>query len=464
MTRWRVTLKRPGGINKTVILEDCLGEREAIETAEAMYGLKATGPAQWLGPKPQSSNTSSFNKGFTTNDTTFDTAFAVAGGALALGAKGLWKLGKFGVRKYQENKEEKVQQERSLVELGISKFLENPRIFNVTWEFASTKESFTLDGRQTLSFLQTPNIISRYIDDALDDLEGSPETISAWKTMLKTCERIKHEVVTKFPYNLSVLTTENSSILSSSSVSAKDILTTNLLLLRLLSRDGDSIGPDAMKLHNRLNKSLTSLKSISSDSIWNSIELPLTPLTSEYFEEQCNEQSEDPDSTSSSEYWENDLDDDISSSLDQVDIHDSKVESESGTGSFYSGSSAQIQDIVTCETSTYGCIWYEREGFSLNPNPEGTLVISEKKIFFIEVDMDISGILAILNNDVDEDGAVRWIFSPDAVSSITKSKVSFRSAYTINTKSGGSYKMVFMPGKGESVIAKLRQLGIKTSF
>ena len=282
--------------------------------------------------------------------------------------------------------------------------------------------------------------------------------------MLETCERIKQDVIENFPYNLSVMSAENSCLLSSSNVSAKDLLITNLLLLRLLSRDGNSVGSDAMKLHNRLSKSLASLKHISTDARWDLIELPLTPLTSEHFEAQRKEQFEDPDLTSGSEYMENDLDDDISSSLDQNDIHDSKVDSESGTGSFYSDSSAQIQDIVTCETSTYGCIWYEREGFSLNPNPEGTLVISEKKIFFIEVDMDISGILAILNNDVDEDGAVRWIFSPDAVSSITKSKVSFRSAYTINTKSGGSYKMVFMPGKGESVIAKLRQLGIKTSF
>jgi hypothetical protein len=78
--------------------------------------------------------------------------------------------------------------------------------------------------------------------------------------------------------------------------------------------------------------------------------------------------------------------------------------------------------------------------------------------------MDFAGVLAIVNNEVDDDGAVRWIFPPEAVSSITKSKVSFRSAYTLNTKSGGSYKMVFMPGKGELVISKLKQLGIQTSF
>jgi hypothetical protein len=165
MTRWRVTLKRPGGINKTVILEDCLGEREAIETAEAMYGLKATGPAQWLGPKPQSSNTSSFNKGFTTNDTTFDTAFAVAGGALALGAKGLWKLGKFGVRKYQERNTAKELEK-------LEGFAKNPRKHIISWSFKNKDvPSIPIDGAGTIFLVDLLSSIPELIDEILDDEE-----------------------------------------------------------------------------------------------------------------------------------------------------------------------------------------------------------------------------------------------------------------------------------------------------
>jgi hypothetical protein len=433
---------------------------EAKTMIENKYGGTMTGLPGMVGKPDKSFGSVGRPSSFSSSgNDPIDNALELAGGALALGAKGLWKLGKFGVRKYQENKEDKLRKERNAIELSIGKFLDNPRIFNVAWKFASNQTSFNLDGRQTLTFLQTPLILSRYIDEALDDLDDSPEVLSIWKSMLETCEQIKRDLIDRFPDNLTFNASENSCELTGYLGSPGNIYATNKLLLRLLSRDGDTFSSDSLKLQKRLSKSLKAFEGICVDSIWDTVELPLTPLTEEYFEEPSRDQNEDYNSTIDAENWEDDSTDEVSfttdNQSDDLDYEDNTPNSDTFDGG---------HDEVNCETSTYGCIWYEREGFSLNPNPEGTLVISDKKIFFVETDMDIAGVLAIINNEIDDDGAVRWIFSPDSVSSVTKSKVSFRSAYTINTRSGGSYKMVFMPGQGESVIARLRQLGIQTSF
>lgn len=39
--RYEVLLRRGNGMNKTVIIEDCISEQEARETAESMYGMEA---------------------------------------------------------------------------------------------------------------------------------------------------------------------------------------------------------------------------------------------------------------------------------------------------------------------------------------------------------------------------------------------------------------------------------------
>lgn len=481
MPVWVGTIVLPGGSGGGRVIRfreeiDGVGAWDAKRIIENKYGGKMNGVPN-IDTRSQNQpshkdfgiNASSFSPPTRISSST-GTSDAAAAGAIidgigelaALSIKGAWKLGKFGVNKYQEHKEGKLREVRDANESRISNFFDNPRVFNVIWKFPSSQE-FSLDGRQTFTLLEISAILSRYIDDALDYVDDSPEVTAAWQTLLETCEKVKRDLVNNFPDNLSVDTSDNLCHLSASFTTPEDLYSITLLLARLLLRDGEELGSDAIKLQNRLSKSLRVLERICSESLWNSIELPPTPLTKEHLEGPSTEQHEYPDSTQSSDLEEDDLDGE-----EHEFTHDSEeyVEGNKNSSFDYSSSDAYVseQEVVTCETSTYGCIWYEREGFSLTPNPEGTLVISEKKIFFIEVDMDISGILAILNNDVDEDGEVRWIFSPDAVSSITKSKVSFRSAYTINTKSGGSYKIVFMPGKGESVIAKFRQLGIKTSF
>ena len=53
--RYEVLLRRDNGLNKTVIIEDCMSEREAKETAEAMYGMEVL-RVLW---KPVSSSNSS---------------------------------------------------------------------------------------------------------------------------------------------------------------------------------------------------------------------------------------------------------------------------------------------------------------------------------------------------------------------------------------------------------------------
>jgi hypothetical protein len=62
--RYEVLLRRDNGFNKTVIIEDCMSEREAKETAEAMYGMEVL-RVLW---KPVSSSDSSSSNSSTTNN------------------------------------------------------------------------------------------------------------------------------------------------------------------------------------------------------------------------------------------------------------------------------------------------------------------------------------------------------------------------------------------------------------
>tara|TARA_B100000287_G_scaffold428289_1_gene479442 strand:+ start:1452 stop:1628 length:177 start_codon:yes stop_codon:yes gene_type:complete len=45
---YSVLLERPNGFNKEVVIDDCFDENEAIERAEARYGLDAI-RALWIG-------------------------------------------------------------------------------------------------------------------------------------------------------------------------------------------------------------------------------------------------------------------------------------------------------------------------------------------------------------------------------------------------------------------------------
>ena len=60
--RYEVLLRRNNGINKTVIIEDCMSEREAIETAESMYGMEAL-RAIWKGSDSSYTSSSSSSGG-----------------------------------------------------------------------------------------------------------------------------------------------------------------------------------------------------------------------------------------------------------------------------------------------------------------------------------------------------------------------------------------------------------------
>lgn len=55
-SRYEVLLRRPGGINKTVIIDDCRSEQEARETANAMYGMEVL-RVIWKGSSNYSNST-----------------------------------------------------------------------------------------------------------------------------------------------------------------------------------------------------------------------------------------------------------------------------------------------------------------------------------------------------------------------------------------------------------------------
>jgi hypothetical protein len=408
----------------------------------------------WSGSNSPKQGSSGFASG-NNADLLYDSAINLA----ALAGKGLWRLGKLGVKKYQENKESQANQQQVFVEQDINDFFDSPRSHDVNWKFASTSESFVLDGAQTLAFLRTPIILSRYIDDALDEFDCAPEVVSEWKNLFRACERIERNLVDRFPGNLVVLKSAKSADLLCDALCLDDLYFTNLLLVRLLQRDAESLGADAVKLQKRLSNSLKTLEKICSDSTWGSIELPTTRLTREHLDEPARGQIDNRNSSFSR--GEANVENVSSSVYDReiLDNGEPDVGNIDCLASFHAES-----DSIASEISTYGCIWYEREGFSLTPNPEGTLVISEKHILFVEADMDVFSVLSIVNNKVAEDGTARWIVSPAAVTNVERTKVSFRSAYIIYTDSGSSYKLVFMPGKGGAAMAKLRQLGIKMSF
>ena len=92
--RYEVLLRRPNGINKTVIIEDCLSEREAIETAEAMYGMEAL-RAIWKPVNSSSSSTSTGSNWSSSTDSDGGSilgllALAVVGGVIMLVIQFWW--------------------------------------------------------------------------------------------------------------------------------------------------------------------------------------------------------------------------------------------------------------------------------------------------------------------------------------------------------------------------------------
>jgi hypothetical protein len=384
-----------------------------------------------------------------------------------LGAKGAWKLGKFGIRKFKENRDEHAKAAEKSIEIRLNKFLSNPRLYDVKWKFTTAGKEFDLDGRQTLAVLDVPSVMSRYIDDALDEFTATPNSTSYWKQLLITCTAVSSDIVDSFPGNLFIKEDEHAAEICAPKILPGDLFEIITIYVRLLERDAATLGQECLQLMKRL-RGIAEFAGSTEELNANYIELPPTLLSGKHFDSTYDSNAAYGKTSDPSDgiHVENNYNSDETYLVDVLhnseDLDGQLTDNACGSPDYRDNLSAQASEIV--ETSTYGCIWYEKEGFSFTPNPEGTLVISENKIFFVESDMDFAGFLAIVNNQVDDDGSVRWIFSPEAVSSITKSKVSFRSAYTLNTNSGGSYKMVFMPGKGESVIAKLRKLGIKTSF
>ena len=87
-SRYEVLLRRPGGINKTVIIDDCISEQEARDTAEAMYGMEAL-RVIWKGSSSSytSSSTSSVGSNWSTS-TDNDSSGAGILGLLALAIVG----------------------------------------------------------------------------------------------------------------------------------------------------------------------------------------------------------------------------------------------------------------------------------------------------------------------------------------------------------------------------------------
>ena len=87
-SRYEVLLRRSGGINKTVIIDDCMSEQEARDTAEAMYGMEAL-RVIWKGSSSSytSSSTSSSGSNWSTS-TDSDSS-----GAGILGLLGLALIG-----------------------------------------------------------------------------------------------------------------------------------------------------------------------------------------------------------------------------------------------------------------------------------------------------------------------------------------------------------------------------------
>jgi len=109
MSRYEVLLRREGGLNKTVIIDDCMSEQEAMHTAESMYGMEAL-RATWrpktnvqFGDSDNCDHQSNYSSGGSSLDSSSSLALLLLGSILVFGGMVLsfivthwpWFLGGF---------------------------------------------------------------------------------------------------------------------------------------------------------------------------------------------------------------------------------------------------------------------------------------------------------------------------------------------------------------------------------
>jgi hypothetical protein len=138
---------------------------EAKAMIENKYDGKMTGLPGITSSDTRSSSirTSSYS-GSSSDSEAIGAAIDGLGELAVLTAKGVWNLGKFGVRKYKERKTAKELEK-------FEGFLKNPRRYTVDWTFSREVSSFPMDGASTIFLVDFLPSIPGLIDEILDDEE-----------------------------------------------------------------------------------------------------------------------------------------------------------------------------------------------------------------------------------------------------------------------------------------------------
>ena len=503
------------GYIKNVIVRDFYDPREAVEAAIAQTGATKVISYQGIekerkqsattysgSPASQPNNSSSsytsndaaygesqstgffdslasgFNKprsSYTSDATGYrdaiETVADAAGAVLVLGAKGIWKAGKFGARKIRErNEQEKTKEMQEIQELFHS-FFERPRSHSVRWLFGGGEVDVQLDGSETLAIIATPEIMLGWLDDVLDDMSKSDKNYSLWLGLEEICKDLDRAFSDSDYLGLSF--SDDGLVCRLDHIEIESFYVVIKLFVDLMERYRYILDQGSVKLLKRLSSVASAIESRLGDDflIGNNqvvaasgltallqVEPPNTPLDIAHLQAG----GKDGDIGSSSEV-----------TTDEPGARDSYFQDTRTSDVDYQDNSDCEQDFSSCENSApptlsdddytvYSCHLYlpSRQSPTGWWGNEGAFVITQDTFLFIMEDdydaMSLESLSKAISND--KHPLVSWRCETSEVASLLQKKEFFRSVLYLNLTNGKKTRVIFSPGAMSTVYDRIARL------
>ena len=493
MPVWVGTIVLPGGSGRVIRFReeiDGVGAWDAKRIIENKYGgkMNCLPNIDTRGREQQSRShfnitPSSFGTSRIISSPTTGTSDTAAMGAAieglgelaALGLKGAWKLGKFGVRKYKENQEAKKYNEEQERYSKFKSILENPRSHIVRWSLPGLKTDLEYDGAVSMTLAYIPEILCRYIDDAIDDLPANSEEENAWKKILSIAEAAQSSLTEDLYGNLAI--TNAGYELSVPTCAIIDFVGMCAIYRRLLERQSDQLDEELTKSLKRVQKALVTLvqhcestlsgndntgsilKPVFALNYYETLALPDAPLKSIHFGSGEDEDGADEDDNM------DEFDDDDDFVIDEeLDDHGNRGEYKLGR----SGEANAINELSTSGSkSDYSEAYeaYEATLYKKSPKSpsgwwgqEGVFIISKTQLFF----MTDEGYESLPNHNAlsfinDAPPGLTWSLKISEIVKIYQSREFFRSVVYLERESA-LYRIIFSVGRSQEVIDRVEYL------
>jgi len=161
MGTYRFKVFPSGGNPPYEVTENGFGWSIAQEQVARREGVPKTS-CVFIGEIKETSVTQPAQRGYQSDGEAAGAIIDGLGDLAILSAKGAWKLGKFGIRKYKERKVAKELEK-------FEGFAKNPRRYTVNWSFSGKAPSIPIDGSSSIFLVDFIQSIPDLLDEILDD-------------------------------------------------------------------------------------------------------------------------------------------------------------------------------------------------------------------------------------------------------------------------------------------------------